>query len=75
MNLQSVGTKLEDICYKMYCWDPVLPGVCSTKSPAALGTSCGPRMVSKKMFSKTVDFGLLMKHSALDMHGLANLGV
>ncbi|KAK3587982.1 hypothetical protein CHS0354_014500 [Potamilus streckersoni] len=38
----SVGTKLEDICYKMYCWDPILPNVCSTRFAAALGTSCGP---------------------------------
>ena len=44
---KSIGTKLEDICYKMYCWDPVLPNVCSTKSPAALGTSCGPQKVRK----------------------------
>ncbi|XP_067658031.1 A disintegrin and metalloproteinase with thrombospondin motifs like [Haliotis asinina] len=38
----SVGTTLEDICYKMWCWDPLLSNVCSTKSAAALGTSCGP---------------------------------
>ncbi|KAK3094836.1 hypothetical protein FSP39_006873 [Pinctada imbricata] len=37
----SIGTRLEDICYKMYCWDPNLPNVCSTKSAAAPGTSCG----------------------------------
>ncbi|XP_063404655.1 A disintegrin and metalloproteinase with thrombospondin motifs 3-like [Mytilus trossulus] len=37
----SIGTKLEDICYKMYCWDPHLTNVCSTKSSAAPGTSCG----------------------------------
>ncbi|XP_062578416.1 A disintegrin and metalloproteinase with thrombospondin motifs 18-like [Saccostrea cucullata] len=37
----SVGTTLEDICHKMYCWDPILSNVCSTKSAAAPGTSCG----------------------------------
>ncbi|XP_061171721.1 metalloprotease mig-17-like [Saccostrea echinata] len=37
----SVGTTLEDICHKLYCWDPVLSNVCSTKSSAAPGTSCG----------------------------------
>nr|XP_022287302.1 A disintegrin and metalloproteinase with thrombospondin motifs 18-like [Crassostrea virginica] len=37
----SIGTTLEDICHKMYCWDPFLSNVCSTKSSAAPGTSCG----------------------------------
>jgi len=47
---QSVGTTLADICYKMFCWGPVLPHVCSTKSPAALGTSCGPNKVEISNF-------------------------
>ncbi|XP_046366277.2 A disintegrin and metalloproteinase with thrombospondin motifs 18-like [Haliotis rufescens] len=38
----STGTTLADICHKMWCWDPQLTNVCSTKSAAALGTSCGP---------------------------------
>lgn len=37
----SIGTTLEDICHKIYCWDPVLSNVCSAKSSAAPGTSCG----------------------------------
>ncbi|VDI49252.1 Hypothetical predicted protein, partial [Mytilus galloprovincialis] len=44
----SIGTKLEDICYKMYCWDPYLSNVCSTKSSAAPGTSCGPKKVKNR---------------------------
>ncbi|XP_050404914.1 A disintegrin and metalloproteinase with thrombospondin motifs like [Patella vulgata] len=37
----SIGTRLEDICYKMYCWDPRVVNTCVASFPAALGTSCG----------------------------------
>ena len=49
-SFQSVGTTMEDICYKMFCWDPILPNVCSTKSSAAPGTSCGPQKVKLRVY-------------------------
>lgn len=36
----------------MYCWDPYLSNVCSTKSSAAPGTSCGHKKVCIKNIGK-----------------------